>query len=140
MIASKRVVDGVRSVARVPDAFLVVAGDGPDRHRVAEVAALELPGRHLLLGAAPREEMPGLYRRADAFLHMSQDEPSCISYLEAAASGLPLVVHDAPVPRGTLGDAALYANTSDVSDVARAVQRAPRAGRSGGSGLPAARG
>jgi glycosyltransferase involved in cell wall biosynthesis len=124
MIPSKRVADGVRAVARVPDAFLVIAGDGPGRADVRAVAEREMPGRFLLLGSVPRSEMPDLYRRADAFLHMSQDEPSCISYLEAAASGLPMVLHDAPVPRWTLGTAALYADTSDLAAVTHAVRAA----------------
>jgi glycosyltransferase involved in cell wall biosynthesis len=124
LIPSKRVAEGVRAVARLPDTYLMVAGDGPERHAVAAVAAKEMPGRHLLLGAVRREEMPALYRRADAFLHMSQDEPSCISYLEAAATGLPMVIHDAPVPRWTLGAAARYVNTSDLDAVAAAVRAA----------------
>lgn len=124
LIASKRVGDGVRAVARVPDAFLVVAGDGPERQAVRELAARELPGRHLLLGAVPRAGMPALYRRASAFLHMSQIEPGCISYVEAAATGLPVVAHDTPVTRWTFGGAAVLVNTSDVPAVAGGLRRA----------------
>ena len=124
LIASKRVADGIAAVAQVPDAFLVVAGDGPDRESIAALAARELPGRHRLLGSVHRSEMPGLYRQADAFLHMSQDEPFGIVYLEAAASGLPVVAHDAAVPRWILGQSALYANTTDVAAVARALRLA----------------
>jgi glycosyltransferase involved in cell wall biosynthesis len=68
--------------------------------------------------------MPDLYRRADTFLHMSQDEPSCISYLEAAATGLPMVLHDGTIPRWTLGDAAEYADTSNLDAVAAALRTA----------------
>jgi len=124
MIASKRVADGVRAVAGAPDAFLVIAGDGPEREEVRQLAAALMPGRHLLLGSVHRATMPALYRQADAFLHMSQDEPFGIVYLEAAASGLPVVAHDAPVPRWILGNCALLANTSNTEGVTVALRLA----------------
>lgn len=128
MIASKRVADGVRAVAGVPDAFLVIAGDGPERDTIRQLAAALLPGRHLLLGSVHRSAMPTLYRQADAFLHMSQDEPFGIVYLEAAASGLPVVAHDGPVPRWILGENATLANTSEPLDVSRALNAVLRPG------------
>lgn len=124
MIASKGVADGVRAAARVEDAFLLVAGDGPERDAVAALARELLPDRHRLLGPLPRDRMPALYRRADAFLHTSRVEPSALVYLEAAATGLPMVVHDRDVTRWTLGDAALYADTADPDAVADALRRA----------------
>ena len=131
LIASKRVADGVKAVAQVRDAFLVVSGDGPERRAVSELAAQLLPGRHLMLGSLHRGEMPALYRRADAFLHTSQDEPFGIVYLEAAASGVPVVAHDGAVPRWILGDTARFADTSDPAAVARALSAAlaPDTGR-----------
>ncbi len=124
MIASKKIADGIRAMAGVPNAFLVVAGDGPERPAIRVEAERLLPGRYALLGSLPRQRMPALYRRADAFLHLSQDESFGNVYLEAAATGLPMVVHDAPTPRWILGDAAEFANTSDPSAVAAALRRA----------------
>ena len=131
LIPSKGVAEGIRAVAQVPEAYLVVAGDGPQRAEAAALAARELPGRHALLGSVPREQMPALFRRTHAFLHMSRDEPSALVYLEAASTGLPLVVHDSPVVRWTLGDAALYVNTSDTDGRRRGRAARPRPG--GGS-------
>ncbi len=128
MIPSKRVADGVRAVAKVPDAFLLLAGDGPERQAIHELAARELPGRHLLLGSVHRDAMPDLYRQADAFLHASRDEPFGIVYLEAAATGLPVVAHDGPVPRWILGDAGLFADTADAGAVAATLREALAAG------------
>ena len=124
LIESKRVADGVRAAAKVPGAFLLLAGDGPGRSAIAALAGDLLPGRHKLLGSVPRAAMPALYRRADAFLHMSRDEPFGIVYLEAAASGLPVVAHDGEVPRWVLGPSAVYADTGDTVAVARALERA----------------
>jgi glycosyltransferase involved in cell wall biosynthesis len=124
MIPSKRIIDGIRALAEVPNAFLVVAGDGPERPAIQESAQRLLPHRHLLLGSLPRQQMPALYRRADAFLHLSQDESFGNVYLEAAASGLPMVVHDAATPRWILGKSSEYADTGVPSAVAAALRLA----------------
>ena len=121
---SKRVPAGIEALGRVPGAFVVVAGDGSERQMVAERAARFLPGRHRLLGSVQRARMPDLFRRADLFLHMSQTEPSALVYVEAASSGLPMVVHDWAVTRWTLGDVALYADTNDLDQTASAVRTA----------------
>ena len=124
LIDSKRVAEGIAAVARVEDAFLVVVGDGPLRSKIAALASGLLPGRHALLGSVPRELMPAIFRHADAFLHMSRDEPFGIVYLEAGATALPVVAHDGPVPRWILGEAALFADTADLDAVANCVERA----------------
>ncbi len=124
LIASKAVAEGVRAIAQVPEAYLAIAGDGPQRAEVTRLLEEALPGRHALLGSVPREQMPALYRRADVFLHASRTEPSALAYLEAASTGLPLVVHDGSVPRWTLGETALYADTRDPAAVADALRQA----------------
>ncbi len=126
LVASKRVADGVRAVARVPNAFMIMVGDGPDRQSIARLADEALPGRYLMLGSVPRERMASIYRRADVLLHMSQDEPFGIVYLEAASTGLAVVAHDGPIPRWILGDTALYADTSDLDAVATSLRIAIR--------------
>jgi glycosyltransferase involved in cell wall biosynthesis len=123
-VPSKDVAGGVRAVAEVPDVFLAIAGDGPEREAIARLAAEQLTGRHRLLGSVPRDQMPALFRRADAFLHMSRDEPSALVYAEAAASGLPCVVHDRDVTRWTLGDAAVYVDTADPASAAAGLREA----------------
>lgn len=131
MIPSKRVAEGIRAVARVPHAFLVIAGDGPERQTFSQLAAELLPDRHLLLGSVSNENMPALFRRATAFLHMSKIEPFGIVYLEAAATGLPIVAPDLETPRWILGDTALYADSEEPASIANAISRAisPEVGR-----------
>jgi glycosyltransferase involved in cell wall biosynthesis len=100
---SKRVAAGVQAVARLPEAFLVVAGDGPERHTIDEMAADLLPGRFLRLVLQPAE-MPCLYRCADVLLHASTQESFGNVYAEALACGLPIVTHDYSLTRWVLGD------------------------------------
>ena len=103
LIPTKRVADGVRAVAALPDAHLVVAGDGALRDEVDALAARMLPGRFSRLAVAPAD-MPALYRSADVFLHLSLLESFGNVFVEAMASGLPIVGHDTPRLRWIVGD------------------------------------
>ena len=126
LVPYKMVLDGILAVAEVPEAFLAIAGDGPLRADVAQLAQERLPGRHHLFGSLPREQLASLYRQADLFLHMSRDEPFGLVYCEAASSGLPVVAHDGLVQRWILDDAALYTDTNNLSQTAAVLRQAMR--------------
>lgn len=89
-----------RVLARVPDAHLLVVGRGPAerglRRRVDKVGCAE---RVHVVPSVAWEDMPDVYRAADAFalpcrtrLGGLEPEAFGIVFLEAAASGLPVVV------------------------------------------------
>ena len=109
-IATKRVMDAIRAVSKLDDAFLVVAGDGPLRDEGQALADALLPGRFKRLSLAAAD-MPMLYRSADAFLHMSLLESFGNVFIEAWASGLPVIGHDTDRLRWILG-----ANTEFLCD------------------------
>jgi glycosyltransferase involved in cell wall biosynthesis len=123
LIPSKRVEAGIQAVAGTPDVFLVVAGDGELRAEVDEAGARLLPGRYKRL-TLPRARMPELYRCADLFLHMSTDEPSANAYMEALATGLPIVTHDWEVTRWTLEDCGIVVDSQQIPLVTDAIGRA----------------
>lgn len=76
-----------------PDAVLCIAGDGPERERIARRAELLGLSRHVeLLGYVAHAELPALYARASVFLSTSVYEPFGLTTLEAMASGCPVVV------------------------------------------------
>ena len=126
-MGTKRVLDGMRAVARTKDAFLLVAGDGPLREDGDRLAAEILPGRFRRL-TLPAERMPELYRSADVFLHMSKVESFGNVYVEAATTGLPVVAHDYELTRWILGDEQFLCNTDDADATAAAIERAIEAG------------
>jgi glycosyltransferase involved in cell wall biosynthesis len=128
MIETKRVAAGIEAVAKLPDAHLVVAGDGPLRSEVDALAAKLLPGRFQRL-SLPMTEMPRLYASADAFLHMSLLESFGNVFVEAMASGLPIVGHDTPRLRWIVGARDTLCDTEDLEAVAAAVTRALVIGR-----------
>lgn len=81
------------ALSRIADLkwFYVVAGDGEGRAE-AESAFAGLPkDRITFMGAVPPDAMPALYARADLYLWPGLKEAYGLSYLEAQASGLPVV-------------------------------------------------
>jgi glycosyltransferase involved in cell wall biosynthesis len=107
LIASKNVAEGIAAVARVPNATLVVAGDGPLRDELHGLAKELLPGRYRQL-TVPAADMPALYRSADVFMHLSTDESFGNVFVEAMASGLPVVAFDTPRTRWIIGDVGFF--------------------------------
>ncbi len=102
LIETKRVTEGIRAVAELGNASLVVAGDGPLRQSVMQVGK-QLLGERFKLVSLPAAEMPDLYRSVDVFLHLSLLESFGNVFLEAWASGLPIVAHDSDRLRWILG-------------------------------------
>lgn len=100
---NKNVQRGIEAISRIPDAHLVIAGDGPLRNSVDSLAAQLLPGRFMRLSVSP-DRMPALYRSADVLLHLAKDEPFGLVFLEAMACGLPIVGYDSARVRWIVGD------------------------------------
>jgi glycosyltransferase involved in cell wall biosynthesis len=123
LIASKRVAEGIETVSKIPGAHLVVAGDGPLRDEIGAVADRFLPGRFTRLTVGP-DQIAGLYRSADVFLHLSRDESFGNVYLEALACGLPIVAHDISRVRWIVGSEASLLDTADLRAVSAALVRA----------------
>src|SRR5215468_3546580 len=93
------VADTLRAFAlierRVPDARLIVAGDGAERARLRALAAkLELK-RVEFVGAVPPDRMPELYDQADIFVNSSLVDNMPLSLIEAFACGLAVVSSNA---------------------------------------------
>ena len=85
----------VRAAAAAGEPRLVVAlaGSGPERERLASLAA-ELGVRLVLLPDIPWERIVERYAVADVFALLSRHEPWGVVVNEAAACGLPLVLSD----------------------------------------------
>jgi glycosyltransferase involved in cell wall biosynthesis len=123
---TKRVEAGIEAVSQIPDAHLVVAGDGPLRRACDELAARLMPGRFTRLSLSP-DRMPALYQSADVFLHLSKEESFGNVFVEAMASGLPIVGHDSPRLRWIVGEDEFLLDTSDPAEIARHIGLARQA-------------
>jgi glycosyltransferase involved in cell wall biosynthesis len=75
---------------RLPEARLIVVGDGPERERVHAVAG-ELSLRHVdFIGAVQPTEMGRWYDEADVYLNASDIDNMPNSIIESFACGLPV--------------------------------------------------
>ena len=81
-----------RVVAKVPDAVLVLVGDGPGRAHVERLAErLGLSDRVVVTGYLPRTELRHAFASAEIFAFASKTETLGLATIEAMTSGLPVV-------------------------------------------------
>lgn len=132
--------------ARVPDAHLLLAGDGPMAARLRrQIARLDLGGAVTLGGRVGFRELPAVHAAADVFAMPCRTrlagldvEGLGIVYLEAQATATPVVAGrsgGAPesVLDGTTGLVVDGASAADVGDALTSLLRDP--GRCGTMGL-----
>jgi glycosyltransferase involved in cell wall biosynthesis len=80
---------------RVPDAHLIIVGDGPERQKLhARAFELDIADAVTFAGSVPQRDTPAYYRAADVFALSSDFDNSPNAILEAMASGLPVVATD----------------------------------------------
>ena len=85
----------IEAVARLPGVRLDIAGDGPERQRLAaRIAALGISDRVRLLGAVPHAALPPLMAAAGVLCLPSASEGLANVWVEALASGTPVVTTD----------------------------------------------
>lgn len=87
------VLESLPALARqVPNVTYLVVGDGPDRERLeAKARALGVANRVVFTGYIDESEKADHYRLADVFAMPGRGEGFGIVYLEALASGVPIV-------------------------------------------------
>ena len=100
----------------MPEVHLALIGPCPsDRYRWALegfIRQLNLD-RTLLPGRVPAAELATYFRRAAAFVTMSEHEGVCVPLLEAMAFGLPVVARNCAAVPETLGGAGLILPADD---------------------------
>lgn len=88
-----------------PDLLYLIAGDGDDRPRLAAlVNRLQLEQHVRFIGYVADAELPALYRLADVFVMPSSGEGFGIVFLQALASGVPVVAGNSDGSRDPLRD------------------------------------
>lgn len=110
--------------ARVPDARLVIAGEGDDRSRLETRArAGAAADRIRFTGFVDRAALDRLYAEASVFVLPSRGEGFGLVYLEAMAHGLPCIgsIHDAASEIVVDGETGLLVDPDDGAALARAV-------------------
>jgi glycosyltransferase involved in cell wall biosynthesis len=71
--------------------YLVIAGEGRERERLAKLADTHLPGRVRFIGKVPHREMYRFYSAGDLFAFPGINESLGMVYLEAQSCGIPAI-------------------------------------------------
>jgi teichuronic acid biosynthesis glycosyltransferase TuaC len=114
------VIDALKAV---PDATLVIIGQGEDR-AAREAQAAPLDGRVRFMGSQPHEVIADWLAAADAMVLMSASEGLANAWVEALASGTPIVIPDVGGAREVLDrpEAGMLAKP-DPASVAAAIKQ-----------------
>jgi len=86
----------IEALAGLPEATLLLIGDGPDRASLSALAQrLDIGARVRFLGSVPHAELPGWLAASDVMALPSASEGLANAWVEALACGVPLVVSEA---------------------------------------------
>lgn len=114
----------ISAVSRLEDAYLWIAGEGPDRAALeAHIQALGLQDRVKLLGW--RNDRAALFQASDICVFSSRYEPFGTVFVQAWAQKTPLVTTTADGPRQFVrdGEDGLIVEIDDVQAMAAAIRR-----------------
>lgn len=120
----KRIELAMQAVARLPDASLLLCGDGCDRAYFQSLGEKLLGSQRFAICTYPYERMPEIYRSADVFTLPSIDEPFGLAYIEAMASGLPVVATDDEMRRYIVADGGILCDVTNPDTYAAALAKA----------------
>ncbi|MFZ5747031.1 MAG: glycosyltransferase [Pseudomonadota bacterium] len=85
----------IEAVRRLPGVSLWILGQGPDRAALeAQIAAAGVGDRIRLLGGVPHDQVPDILAAADVMALASEREGIANAWIEALASGTPVVATD----------------------------------------------
>ena len=115
-----------RVLASVPNAVLVIVGDGVDKARLEEkVKRLGIDDSVRFLGRVVAPDLYEIYKMGDVFATASEIETQGIVLIEAAASGLPLIAVDAGAVAEVCVDGknGFLCNPESMSEIALAMEK-----------------
>ncbi len=115
----------LKALARLPDAYLWIAGEGPLQAELeAKAQGLFVKPRVRFLGW--RDDVAALYAACDLFVCPSRHEPLGNVVIEAWAQGVPVVAADSAGPAALIrhGETGLLVPVDDASALARAIRAA----------------
>ncbi len=88
-----------------PNLTFVIVGDGPDKAHLEQMAwNLGISGNVIFTGMVKPQEVQQYYQLADVFVNASTSETQGLTYIEAAANGLPLLCRQDPCLEAVIQD------------------------------------
>lgn len=120
----KRVELAIKAVSQLPNASLLVCGDGVDRDYYQALGEDLLGSSRFSIRTFPFDQMPTVYRSADVFTLPSLNEPFGNVFVQALACGLPIVATDDELRRFIVGDAGVLCDVTDLDSYANSIDQA----------------
>ncbi|AQW21688.1 1,2-diacylglycerol 3-glucosyltransferase [Lentilactobacillus curieae] len=108
----------------VPEARLMIVGDGPAKESLmTQVTELGLDDSVTFTGEISNDNVNGFYQAADVFVSTSSSESQGLTYIEAMAAGVPVVVTASDYTDGLLDSESLGKTFSVDEDFVKIVTK-----------------
>lgn len=115
----------IKAMAKLGQGSLLIVGQGSEKEKLSALANSILGKEHFLITSASYTELPKYYRSADLFTLPSWDrEAFGIVYLEAMASGLPVVAPNDLARKEIVGEGGVLVDVCDPKKYAKAILEA----------------
>lgn len=114
----------IKAVAKLNNVSLLILGKGDDEANIKKIGN-ELLGTRFLLLNVNYKDIVSFYRSGDIFTLPSWgSEAFGMVYLEAMASGLPVVATNDEIRKEIIGDAGILVDPENIAEYAKALQKA----------------
>jgi len=133
LVGFKRVDLSVDAVHHLGHGSLVQTSSGDMKDIITQRGREKLGDRFRYLGVIERDQLLGLYKASNVFINSSIHEAFGIVYLEAMASGLPVVTQKDSHRMEIINNAGFFVDCTDIDSYAQALDLASKT--NGGNSL-----